>query len=173
MHTHAHRQTGTCIHNTHAHRYGYLLSKGATTLVEFWSASPSVSWNHAMLGHIDAWFFEHIGGLQTATRSGPVVLSPGLSGQVDWSELRRALPSGPLTMRWERNPSNGSLKVVVGVPPGADVRLRLSDTHPTAVSVDGQPVATAMHVRLLVQRQASGVVELVLAPGSHMVTVTE
>ena len=99
--------------------------------------------------------------------------TPGLSGQVDWSELRRALPSGPLTMRWDRDSSNGSLKVVVAVPPGADVRLRLPTTHPAAVRVDGEPAATAMHVRLLMQQQGSDVVELVLAPGSHVVTVTE
>src|SRR4051794_29646462 len=43
--------------------YLYQLSRGATSLTEAWDADPSGSQNHAMLGHIEEWFYTGLGGI--------------------------------------------------------------------------------------------------------------
>ncbi|MES1207604.1 MAG: alpha-L-rhamnosidase, partial [Pseudomonadota bacterium] len=53
--------------------YLYQLSHGATSLTEAWDANPADSQNHAMLGHIEEWFYGGLGGIN------PDPAGPGFS----------------------------------------------------------------------------------------------
>ena len=112
------------------------------------SQAKTDSWNHAMDGHIDAWFFEHVGGLKsTALRNGNgyghsalELLAPQPVDGVSWAEVSRSVPGGGVTMRWEHKsalPSAAAVfEVIVAVPPsssggdGASVQLSLPTSRP-------------------------------------------
>jgi len=118
--------------------YGYMLSVGATTLTESWTADRGASWNHAMNGHIDAWFFEHLGGLKSTATGRPIVLAPRPSGDLRHVDVRRALATGILSIRWEMNHTIDTFTIYLDVPAGAEVHLRLPTRFPDVISVSGQ-----------------------------------
>lgn len=158
--------------------YGYNLVQGATTLTETWDASRADSWNHAMLGHIDSWFFEHVAGLKTTSVAGPILLVPTPIRSLSYGQVSRDLPTGRLTMRWERQrPSpNGPFSVSVSVPPNAVVHLVLPSSDIERVHANGVSLSDVnpSHVRVLsadVYPAYPGVA-LHLAPGLHTFEVS-
>mmetsp|Transcript_20214 Transcript_20214/g.52440 ORF Transcript_20214/g.52440 Transcript_20214/m.52440 type:complete len:509 (+) Transcript_20214:3-1529(+) len=155
--------------------YGYNLAQGATTLTETWDASRSDSWNHAMLGHIDAWFFEHVAGLKAAPVVGPTLLVPKAVHTLEHAQVVRDLPTGTLTMRWDRERGRSGFRVTVAVPPGAEVHLVLPTEEPRRVRIDGSAMpmrGTAHAIRLpnSTHRAHRGVA-LDLAAGRHLFEV--
>jgi alpha-L-rhamnosidase len=112
--------------------YGCMLIAGETALVENWYDAPSDSHMHAMLGHIDEYFYRYLAGIQQATvgwgddataaadapwaavRIAPVLL-PGL----DWVNASFDSPAGLIRVAWTRLRSGGSevVELTVELPP--------------------------------------------------------
>ncbi len=103
---------------------GYVdqLRKGATTLTEAWNALPSSSQNHLMLGHIEAWFYRGLGGIQP---DGPgfkhFFLRPQFPKELDWVRTWHQTPYGRIVSEWKRDGSKISL--TFDVPPGTSATL--------------------------------------------------
>eukprot|EP00040_Diaphanoeca_grandis_P032701 m.198862 g.198862 ORF g.198862 m.198862 type:complete len:1034 (-) comp32710_c1_seq1:139-3240(-) len=188
------------VSRTDAPSYGFQLLQGATTLTETWTASRGDSWNHAMLGHIDSWFFEHVGGLRSTSTRAPIYLKPQPVKGLEHAQVSRVLPTGTLAMRWSSpsspssrsSPSSSSspssldqgssslpvaFEVAVTVPASAVVHLELPTTDVTQVLVDGVELIVAEHVRLLPSTTTDNNkhinlnVVLQLAPGQHNLQV--
>lgn len=162
------------LERTDSPSYGYMLSVGATTLTESWSASRSASWNHAMNGHIDAWFFEHVGGVVSTAAGRPVVLAPRPRPAVTSAEVNRTLPTGPLQMRWAAGDQHGALQVELLVPPGANVHLRLPTRHPADITVNGAQLEAARDAAVRQGDWTDGDdtgITLGVAPGAHAIVV--
>lgn len=101
---------------------------GATTLTEEWNAAKTDSWNHAMDGHIDTWFFERVGGLKSASvkENGALVkLEPQPLAGVIWAEVTHAVLGGDVAMRWEHNTVAQLFVVKITVCPAIQ-RLRFT-----------------------------------------------
>ncbi|MGA2232350.1 MAG: family 78 glycoside hydrolase catalytic domain [Tepidisphaeraceae bacterium] len=89
---------------------GYVdqLRKGATTLTEAWDAGPASSQNHLMLGHIESWFYEGLGGIQLdATSPGfsHFFLRPEFPKELTFVHASHITPFGQITSNWERDGS--------------------------------------------------------------------
>lgn len=115
------------IHNqTDRPGYGYQLERGATTLVEAWDASPNVSQNHFMLGHITEWFYQYLAGIMPDA-SGPgfarVIVRPEPAGDVAWAEASIDTVRGRVAVRWDRGEGKFALRVTV--PPNARAGVQL------------------------------------------------
>jgi hypothetical protein len=142
--------------------YGFQLTQGATTLTESFSADPTSSWNHAMDGHIDSWFYETVGGLQvTAAASSTVLFAPKPIAGIHWAEVSRVVASGSVRMRWEQTNAT-RLLVSVSVPAGSTVHLGLPTADATQVRwSDGSSRLIPDPRRVLLH----------LAPGNHVLSV--
>lgn len=140
--------------------YGYQLAQGATTLTESWTASRRVSWNHAMDGHIDAWFYEHVAGLRS-TR--PLRLVPRPFPGLSHAEASRLLPSGRTHLSWELD--DGSLfRVQLLVPPGATAHLELPASAEAITVAD---VAAARHSGLELVEGSAASSRWTVQPGTY------
>ncbi|HUO10936.1 MAG TPA: family 78 glycoside hydrolase catalytic domain [Phycisphaerae bacterium] len=105
---------------------GYVdqLRKGATTLTEAWDALPTSSQNHLMLGHIEAWFFEGLAGIQPDPASPGFkhfFLRPQFPKALTFVEASHATPSGQITSNWKRDGSG--ITCTLDIPRGTSATL--------------------------------------------------
>jgi hypothetical protein len=119
--------------------YGGILAKGLTTMPETWDAITvgSNSLNHAMLGHVQEWFYGWVLGIRQAPGSvgwKSVLIAPEPGSQTS-AEGKIKTPQGEIAVRWRREGSGFRLEATV--PRGTRARIVLPVPGMT-LSVDGK-----------------------------------
>ena len=122
--------------------YGFQVRNGATSLTEFWdgpvSSAGENSQNHFMLGAIDEWFGNGLGGLRQAPGSvgwKELLVRPAVVGSLTHAATTYATPYGEAASSWRRVGKTLHLDVTVSANSTAEVHLPLLDDR-------GQPSAT-------------------------------
>lgn len=109
--------------------WGYMLSKGATTIWERWdydTRGPGMN-SEALLiqaGNLDAWFFQTLAGIRPAARGfKKILIQPTIVGNLTWVKGRFDSPYGRIVSEWKVEddqltmditiPSNTSATIVV------------------------------------------------------------
>lgn len=109
--------------------FGYMLSKGATTIWELWQekTGPSMnSHNHPMFGSVGAWMYEFLGGLRMAPNTHgyqKLTLIPGATRDLQWVTATTDTVRGPLVSAWQRSP--GRFRYEVEIPVGVTAEVTL------------------------------------------------
>ena len=146
--------------------YLYQINHGATSLTESWDANPSDSQNHAMLGHVEEWFYEGLGGI-SPDPAGPgfkkFVVHPqpqaGLSSvNVEYHSIR-----GPIASSWQQ--TGAGLTLSVTVPVNTTATVTIPTANPDAVTESGGPAKTAAGV--LSSSAQAGALVLVVGSGQY------
>lgn len=114
--------------------YGFQLKNGATALTESWAALPTVSNNHFMLGHIMAWFYSGIGGIQQQKDGlgySNLVIAPKIPGGLTYAHTSYEVPQGKVISNWKISgnkllmemviPGNTKATLQVPAPSGSDL----------------------------------------------------
>jgi alpha-L-rhamnosidase len=113
--------------------WGYMISKGATTIWERWdyeSRGPGMN-SEALLiqaGNLDAWFYQTIGGIRPASPGFKrILIQPSILGDLTWEKAHFDSPYGRIESDWELKahrlimhgtvPANTTATIVV---PGSD-----------------------------------------------------
>jgi hypothetical protein len=105
--------------------YGWMLTRGETTLSESWTDSPSDSHLHAMYGHVDEFLYTYIAGVRgvggeaSGTLWDRVEVAPVLVEGLQWVECSVESPRGLVAVRYERV-AGGGVVVAASVPPGVE-----------------------------------------------------
>jgi alpha-L-rhamnosidase len=106
--------------------WGHWLEQGATTLWEQWDGNASR--NHIMFGHISAWFYETLAGINAdpeAVGFKRIVLKPQLLGDVKWVRAEHESMYGTIKSAWEINSGKLTLRIAVPVNTSATVYVPL------------------------------------------------
>lgn len=146
--------------------YGYQLAQGATALAEAWSADPTKSLNHFMLGHGEFWLFGALAGIRVDFAERPdriLVIAPRPVGDVTHASASLRTVLGPVRSAWRRQ--GRVLELEAEVPPGATATVILPSAAPDRATEGGQPVAGREGVRAT--RPVEGGLELIVASGSY------
>ena len=96
--------------------YGYQLAKGATALTESWSALPTNSNNHFMLGHIMEWFYRGVLGIDQSQNSiayKQIEIKPVVVGDLTSAEGSYECMYGVITTKWTKEKDSFTLKVKI------------------------------------------------------------
>ncbi|MDB6063807.1 MAG: alpha-rhamnosidase [Pedosphaera sp.] len=95
--------------------WGYLITKGATTLWETWNGSGSGdSLNHIMFGDISAWFMEYLGGIRPGTPGYKlVVIKPEIVNGLAWVQASHESPYGTISSAWQFSGQSATLNVTI------------------------------------------------------------
>lgn len=117
------------VRNTEFPGFGYMVSKGATTIWELWNgdtADPAMnSGNHVMLiGDLHIWIHENLGGIRIAKpESREVIFSPHVLQGFSWVSCRHETTFGLLESIWKLDgnvftweitvPFNASAKITI------------------------------------------------------------
>ncbi|NLM28200.1 MAG: family 78 glycoside hydrolase catalytic domain [Clostridiaceae bacterium] len=115
--------------------WGYMISKGATTIWERWEYVTGgkliemASHNHPMYGSVGAWFYKYLAGINV-NEEGPgfskFTIKPYMPDGLDFAEGSVKTMLGVVLSRWKRNdkalnmevavPCNSTAKICVPVP---------------------------------------------------------
>lgn len=102
--------------------YGFQLKHGATTLTEQWDPRQGTSQNHFMMGQIDEWLFNTLGGIQNMPGTHGMrhlLIAPTLVGDLQYVKASTASLYGKIAV----NCSKTSL--TVEIPVGSDATVVL------------------------------------------------
>jgi len=128
--------------------YGYIIQQGWTSMPEAWDASLRSSMNHCMLGHIQQWFFEGLGGIISDSPGFKrIIIKPEIVGDLTWVKASYNSIHGLIATHWIRK--GKKLKLNVEIPPNttATVYVPAKDVH--SVKLKGRPALDSKSVRLV------------------------
>jgi alpha-L-rhamnosidase len=111
--------------------WGRWLEQGATTLWEQWDGNASR--NHIMFGHISAWFYEALAGINVdpeVVGFKHIVFRPQILGDLTWVRAEHESPYGTIKSQWEVKNGTFSLRIAVPVNTRATVYVPRDERQP-------------------------------------------
>jgi alpha-L-rhamnosidase len=155
--------------------WGYMASKGATTIWELWNgdtADPGMnSGNHVMLvGDLVIWLYEHLAGLASDPETPGfkrMVMKPILSGDLTEVAATHRSPYGPAASEWSRK--NNVFTWKVNVPVNTTATLHIPCAQGAKVFEGLLPLKDVRDVRIL--REENGVVVCSVGSGTYSFVV--
>ena len=124
------------LQRTDAPSYGYILSQGATSLTESWTATHSQ--DHFMLGSAEEWFYRGLGGIDVnLARPGAerLQIHPSVVDKLGWVRTRYDSALGPIVSDWHRGATETAYDITV--PANATATIEIDSSAPGAVKVNG------------------------------------
>lgn len=110
--------------------YGFQLKKGATALTESWSALPTLSNNHLMLGHLMEWFYNGLAGIGQTSSSvayKDLLIAPHPVGNIQSAGAEFESPYGLVRSAWEVTSRGIELEVQIPVNTHAKILLPMDE----------------------------------------------
>ncbi|WP_423146158.1 family 78 glycoside hydrolase catalytic domain [Rubrolithibacter danxiaensis] len=103
--------------------WGYMLSKGATTLWETWAyPDNAASQNHPMFGSIEEWFYKSLLGINSAAPAfKKIIIKPQPAGDLTWAKGSYQSVRGKIVSDWKKDKENFHLKVSVPANTTAEI----------------------------------------------------
>ena len=126
--------------------WGYMLSKGATTVWERWeylTGGAMNSHNHPMMGTVDAWFYRHLLGIAPDFAHPGFerfTLKPRLPEDLAWAEGSLETVKGTIRSSWRQE--KGRLVWEVDVPANTTAEVHVPTRGGKGVSCNGKSVRT-------------------------------
>lgn len=106
--------------------YGYWRSLGETTLCEIWEEGQSR--NHHMYSDAVNWVIRNVAGLCNAgVAYDEVLLTPYVTGEVEWASASTETPRGSLSFSWRLDGKRFTAELLL--PEGSTARLILGDAE--------------------------------------------
>lgn len=124
--------------------WGYMLSKGATTIWELWNgdtADPAMnSHNHVMLvGDLTTWLYSYLGGIRPAEPGySAIELRPTPVDGLDHVKVSWLSPHGQIFSQWTRR--DGKFRWSITVPANTKATVYVPTNDPTTVMEGGRLV---------------------------------
>ena len=130
--------------------YGFQLAKGATALTESWSALPTNSNNHFMLGHLMEWFYRGILGIDQSKSSiayKEILIKPGVVGDLVSAKGSYQSIYGTVSVDWKKQ--NGSFQLRTEIPANTTAIVYLPTTTSSTVFEGNEPVHKKKDIRFV------------------------
>jgi alpha-L-rhamnosidase len=127
--------------------WGYMISKGATSVWERWDTDtrgPGMN-SEALLilaGNVEAWFYQTLGGIN-ADPEHPgfkhTIIRPRPTGDLTWAKAHHDSIYGRIAVDWRRDGEKLTLNVTI--PAGTTATVFAPTTQPEAVTESGRPAS--------------------------------
>ncbi|WP_169749155.1 alpha-L-rhamnosidase [Flavihumibacter petaseus] len=127
--------------------WGYMLSKGATTLWERWeyeTGGSMNSHNHPMMGSVGSWFYKYLVGIvPEAEHAGfeRFTIRPYLPEHLQFVEGSYHSVKGMIRSSWKKE--KGKVQFTVTVPPNSVAKVYIPAHDPKSVRVNGKSLKAA------------------------------
>jgi alpha-L-rhamnosidase len=121
--------------------WGYMLTKGATTLYESWAYPDTVaSQNHPMFGSISEWFYKSLIGINaTSPGFSTIEIKPQPAGDLTWAKGYYDSVVGRIESDWEIVGNRFKLKV--SVPVNTKALIFIPSKNNENLLESGEPVS--------------------------------
>ncbi len=120
--------------------WGFMLSKGATTLWETWEYPDNApSQNHPMFGSIDEWFYRSLLGINPASPGfEKIIIKPQPAGDLTWAKGSYQSVKGKISSEWKIE--NGKYLLSVSIPANTTAEVWIRSKENSPVNEDGKEV---------------------------------
>ena len=146
--------------------WGYMISKGATTIWERWDCDtrdPGMN-SEALLiqaGNLDAWFYQTLAGINYDRQSPAfkhVTIAPKPVGDLKWVKAHFDSPYGRIVSNWKREGMNLAMEVTVPANTSANVCVPAKNS--VVVTVNGKPPSQIKDLKFLRTENGEAVYEV-------------
>lgn len=119
--------------------YGYWVTQGATTSLEYWDMS--LSQNHCMMDHIEEWFYAELGGINNIGESYEKIdIHPWIPADMAKADISVKSPRGKVRMAWNR--TNYTTSYTISIPAGSVAKVRLPIIKDLKLYESGNEIST-------------------------------
>ena len=122
--------------------WGYMLSKGATTIWERWDCDtrdPGMN-SEALLiqaGNLDAWFYQTLGGINPGTPGfKKIIIKPAVVGDLTWVKAHYDSMCGRIVSTWKRD--GNKLTMDVSIPANTTATIYVPAKNASSVTEGGK-----------------------------------
>jgi len=135
--------------------WGYMLSKGATTLWERWeyeTGGSMNSHNHPMMGSVGSWMYKYIAGILPDPDNpgfARFVLRPHIINDLKFAEATYKSVKGDIRSSWRK--SKGAIVYSVTIPPNSTAIVYIPTKNRSTITEGGRKIATVKECRFLRQ----------------------
>ena len=156
----------TIVTQTDRPGWGYMVSKGATTVWERWdgdTVGPLMN-SEALLmlaGNLDAWFYQVLAGINYDPAQPGFkhsIIKPQPLGDLRWVKARHDSMHGRIVSNWQRDGANLTMDLTIPVNTTATVYVPAKEA--AGVTESGKPAAQAKGVKFLRMEDGSAVYEV-------------
>lgn len=118
--------------------WGYMLSKGATTLWESWEYPDNApSQNHPMFGSIDEWFYRSLLGINPlAPGYQKIQIKPQPAGDLTWAKGSYTSVKGLIGSDWRLD--DGKFRLTAIIPPNTTAEVWIKSKEGSALKESGK-----------------------------------
>ena len=126
--------------------WGYMISKGATTLWERWGGfryfnADMNSLNHIMFGSVDEFFYGVLAGIKPASPGyRNIVIKPHILGAMQSAEASVKTVRGKVSSTWKKNTNSVELNVDIPANSRAEVNIPKMDLTEVVITEGGKPI---------------------------------
>ena len=123
--------------------WGYMISKGATTVWETWDGDPEIELcrNMKMLCSIEKFFYQDLAGIRPAAAGyEKILIEPRIVGDLTSAEATIRTVRGPVAVRWTRDDESVDIQVSIPANARAELRIPRPNRLDVRISEGGQPV---------------------------------
>jgi alpha-L-rhamnosidase len=106
--------------------WGYMVSKGATTIWESWDGDPEtqLSYNMKLFGSVDKFFYKGLAGINTGSPGyEQIAIKPCVVGDLKYAKASIKTVRGLVKVDWERCEKSLAMKVTIPVNSQAEVSV--------------------------------------------------
>ncbi len=150
--------------------FGWWIEQGLTTTGEEWDSTNSR--NHPMFGGGLSWFYRRLAGVETeeaAPGYRSIRIQPCLAGGMTRASYTTRTPYGELSVAWEKQAGNLTLKITV--PVGSTACVTLPASLSAKVEESGSPLDQAKSVKQLARTELA--VSLETGSGTYRFAVRD
>jgi alpha-L-rhamnosidase len=146
--------------------WGYMISKGATTLWELWNGDTADSGmnsrNIVMLtGDLNIWLHEYLGGIRPDPQGAgfkKIIIRPEPVTGLDWVKVHYDSIHGPISNEWRQ--TAGHFELAVAIPANTTATVFLPAKDMASITEGGHPLATITDVRPIKMDAGRAVLEI-------------
>lgn len=151
--------------------WGYMVSKGATTIWERWDTDIQDGGMNGesqkiLSGNLEAWMYQALGGINyDPERPGfkHIILRPRPVGDLTFVESSHRSLYGPIISNWKRD--GGAFLWTIAIPPNSTATVFVPANDAAAVTEANQPAGRAEGVRFL--RMEAGAAVYAVGSGTY------
>ena len=150
--------------------WGYMISKGATTMWELWNGDTADAGMNSrnivmLIGDLNIWLHEYVAGIRPGTPGfKTIIIKPEPVGDLTWAKAKYDSIHGRIRSEWHQSASRFDLQVAIPANTTATVYVPAKDLE--SISESGQPVAKAKGVKFL--RQETGRMVFQIGSGNYL-----
>ena len=146
--------------------WGYMISKGATTIWELWNGDTADSGMNSrnivmMIGDLNIWLHEYVAGIRpdpAAPGFKKIIIKPADINGLDWAKANYDSIHGPIRCEWHKTAGKFELQVVIPANTTATVFLPTRDIQ--SVTEGSHPLAKVAGVKSVKLEAGQVVVEI-------------